>query len=180
MLNQMICPIVCSSEAQLRYRHSCNCKTKSQNKLGDQMENAKIEKLLKQNIEASNRTTYAVRAFVGFLFIQLVGITAAFFLNSLATASVDPIECAYSGDNCEPIVALQVLAFFIWIGAVIWSSSVGWKELALSDPRPKPALSTEPSEKISTEKKSTMPGSSCQHCGANKENLNKPCYECGM
>jgi hypothetical protein len=144
------------------------------------MENAKIEKLLKQNIEASNRTTYAVRAFVRFLFIQLVGITAAFFLNSLATASVDPIRCAYSGDNCEPIVALQVLAFLIWIGAVIWSSNVGWKELALSDPTPKPVLSPETPDKISTEKKLTKSGLSCQNCGANKENINKPCYECGM
>jgi len=144
------------------------------------MENAKIEQLLKQNIEATNRTTYAVRAFVRFLFIQLVGITAAFFLNSLATASVDPIRCAYSGDNCQPIVALQVLAFLIWIGAVIWSSNVGWKELALSDPKPRPILSPETSDKIRNEGKATKSGSSCRNCGADKENLNKPCYECGM
>ncbi len=144
------------------------------------MENAKIEQLLKQNIEATNRTTYAVRAFVRFLFIQLVGITAAFVLNSLATANVDPIRCAYSGDNCEPIVALQVLAFLIWIGAVIWSSNVGWKELALSDPTPRPVSSPESSDKISNEMKATKSGSSCRNCGAIKENLNKPCYECGM
>ena len=144
------------------------------------MENANIEKLLKQNIEASNRTTYAVRAFVRFLFIQLVGITVALFLNSLATASVDPVRCAFSGDNCEPILGLQVLAVIVWIGAIIWSSNVGWKELALSDPNAKLVLSSETSDKISTEKKPSKPGSSCQHCGANKADLNKPCYECGM
>ncbi len=152
----------------------------NQSDIGGLMEENNLEKLLKENIEASNRTTYAVRAFVRFLFIQLIGITAAFFLNSLATASVDPMQCAYSGDNCEPIVGLQVLAFLIWIAAVIWSSNVGWKELALSDPNPKPLESSESSGQSSIEKQPTSSGSSCQHCGANKENPNRPCFECGM
>ena len=148
------------------------------------MENAKIEKLLKQNIEASNRTTHAVRAFVAFLFIQLVGITLAFFVNSAATANVNPIDCArsgyYSGIYCEPIVPLQVLAFLIWFVAVIVSSSVGWAELALSNPKPKPLVFTTSSDGSGIEKKSTKPELSCQYCGVKKENSNRPCYECGM
>ena len=143
------------------------------------MENAKIEKLLRQNIEASNRTSYAVRAFVRFLFIQLVGITAAFFLNSLATANVDPLQCAYSGDNCEPIIPLQILAFLVWLGAVIWSSIVGWKELALSDPNPEPVdLVASPTIAKTTESKGKSK-ITCQHCGSEKTNPLFPCHECG-
>jgi hypothetical protein len=143
------------------------------------MENAKIEKLLKQNIEASNRTTYAVRAFVRFLFIQLVGITAAFFLNSLATANVDPLQCAYSGDNCEPVIALQVFAFLIWLGAVIWSSNVGWKELALSDPNPTPVEFVTPESNSKPTQKEGKSNATCQYCGSEKTNPSFPCYDCG-
>lgn len=95
-----------------------------------------LQQLLEQNkllIKATDRTTRAVRAFVRFLFIQLVGITAAFVLNSLATASINPVQCAINRENCEPIYFLQVLAFLVWITAIIWSSVVGWSELELSE-----------------------------------------------
>jgi hypothetical protein len=143
------------------------------------MENAKIEKLLKQNIEASNRTTYAVRAFVRFLFIQLVGVTAAFFLNSVATANVNPLQCAYSGDNCEPIIALQILAFLVWLAAVIWSSTEGWKELALSDPNPSRFNSVPKSEDSKSGQESIKSKTFCRHCGSEKTNPLFPCYDCG-
>ena len=43
----------------------------------------KLAKLLEKNIEASNRTTHAVRAFVRFLFIQLSFLTAAVVVEGL-------------------------------------------------------------------------------------------------
>jgi len=147
------------------------------------MENSDIQKLLQENIEASNRTTYAVRAFVRFLFIQLVGITAAFLLNTIASAGVDPISCAYSGDNCEPILILQIFAVLVWLGAVFWSSIVGWRELALSDPNPnpvEPSPDATPAQNSFWNTESANYRSSCKHCGASKEDQNKPCYECGM
>jgi fatty acid desaturase len=89
-----------------------------------------VEELLKQSIAASdrttaasNRTTRAVRAFVRFLFIQLVAITIAIFLNTVATL-----------DYQNPIVALQLVAFVVWLVGLIWSSYAGWSELELSNP----------------------------------------------
>jgi hypothetical protein len=87
------------------------------------MENSRIESLLEESIRASNRTTHAVRAFVRFLFIQLVAITFAGFVFAFANR-VDPIE---------PPVILLLLAGAIWVGGVIYSSVEGWKEVAKSD-----------------------------------------------
>lgn len=55
------------------------------------MDNSRIESLLEESIRASNRTTHAVRAFVRFLFIQLVAITLAGFVVAFANI-VDPVE----------------------------------------------------------------------------------------
>ena len=89
-----------------------------------------VEELLKQSIAASDRTTAAsdrttraVRAFVRFLFIQLVAITIAIFLNTVATL-----------DYQNPIIALQLVAFLVWLVGLIWSSYAGWSELELSNP----------------------------------------------
>lgn len=89
-----------------------------------------LEELLKQVIQASdrttlasNRTTRAVRAFVRFLFIQLTAITIALFINILANL----------GDE-GPIFVFQIMAFLVWMVGLIWSSIAGWSELHLSDP----------------------------------------------
>lgn len=143
------------------------------------MDNQGLADLLKKNIEASNRTTHAVRALVLFLFIQLVGITIAFVLNSIATASYDPVRCAISGDGCEPLVGLQVIAFLIWVAAVIISSNVGWKEIGLSDPL---ARNIQPDNQVEKSKPETVETSNtqiCAHCGAEKW-ARQACYECGM
>jgi hypothetical protein len=147
---------------------------------GGTMENSTLAALLQKNIDASNRTTHAVRALVLFLFIQLVGLTIAFVLNSLATASYDPVRCAVSGDGCEPIVGLQVLAFLVWVVAVIWSSNVGWREIGLSNPIDQevsaPAINATGNESDQGTSSNTQ---TCSHCGAEKW-ARQACYECGM
>ena len=91
-----------------------------------------IQKIQKENISAQNRTTHSVRAFVRFLFIQLSATSAAAVLWGLASAQVDPVACAQSGEHCSPVGALQAFAIIIWILGVIWSSSAGWEELEKS------------------------------------------------
>lgn len=90
-----------------------------------------VERLLIEQIKASNRTTRAVRAFVRFLFIQLVFITAALGINVLGTVFQDPAECAYG--ICPPNTGAQVLAGFVWLIGVFWSSAAGFSELGLSE-----------------------------------------------
>lgn len=87
------------------------------------MDNSRIESLLEESIRASNRTTHAVRAFVRFLFIQLVAITLAGFVVAFANI-VDPVE---------PPAILLLIAGAIWVAGVIYSSIEGWKEVAKSD-----------------------------------------------
>lgn len=78
-----------------------------------------VEDLLRQSIEAQNRTTHAVRAFVRFLFIQLTAITVASGLVGLSFSWGIPF--------------LAFLAAVVAIVGVIWSSFAGWSELELSD-----------------------------------------------
>jgi hypothetical protein len=87
------------------------------------MDSSRIESLLEESIRASNRTTHAVRAFVRFLFIQLVAITISGFVIAFANL-VDPVE---------PPVILLVFAGAIWVGGVIFSSIEGWAEVAKSN-----------------------------------------------
>ena len=84
-------------------------------------------------IAAQDRTTHSVRAFVRFLFIQLSATSAAAVLWGLASAQVDPVACAQSGEHCSPVGALQAFAVIIWILGVIWSSIAGWEELKKSE-----------------------------------------------
>jgi hypothetical protein len=94
---------------------------------------SKTGKTLDELIRAQNRTTHAVRAFVRFLFIQLTGITLAFFLWNLSLAFVNSSDCIRSGENCSGNVALQFLAVGVWIATVIVSSNAGWDELKKSE-----------------------------------------------
>lgn len=100
-----------------------------------------VERLLIEQIKASNRTTRAVRAFVRFLFIQLVFITAALGINVLGTVFQDPAECAYG--ICPPNTGAQVLAGFVWLIGVFWSSAAGFSELGLSEVPSIPKLRTD-------------------------------------
>ena len=85
---------------------------------------------------AQNRTTHAVRAFVTFLFYQLAAITGAVFLYFLAgvvgNANSDCSDQLRAFGACAPNAFLVFLAAVVWIGGVIYSSSVGWNELEKS------------------------------------------------
>ena len=91
----------------------------------------KLAKLLEKNIEASNRTTHAVRALVRFLFIQLAFLTAAFVLWQIGLAFPDEDTCTAFG--CEPHVFVSFLVLALIISGVVLSSKAGWDELELSN-----------------------------------------------
>jgi len=91
-----------------------------------------LAKLLEENINASNRTTHAVRALVRFLFIQLAFLTAAFVLWQIGLAFPDKNNCSAFG--CEPNGFVTFLVVALIIAGVALSSKAGWDELGLSDP----------------------------------------------
>lgn len=82
------------------------------------METNNLENLLRKNIEAADRTTYAVRAFVRFLFIQLSAITIASLVFVISAAASFP--------------GGQTVAAIIIIVGVVMSSTAGWSELQKS------------------------------------------------
>ena len=90
----------------------------------------KLAKLLEKNIEASNRTTHAVRALVRFLFIQLSFLTAAFVVWQIGLAFPDEDNCSAFG--CEPHGIVSILVLLLVVLGVLLSSSAGWEELRLS------------------------------------------------
>jgi hypothetical protein len=75
--------------------------------------------LLQEGIDAQNRTTHAVRAFVRFFFIQLVAVTIA-----------SPL--LYFGTNLDAL-GLVLIALVVLVVGIVWSSYAGWTELGLSD-----------------------------------------------
>lgn len=87
---------------------------------------SKTGKTLDDLIRAQNKTTHAVRAFVRFLFIQLTGLTLAYFLWNLSIAFADE-------DHINGNPALQFMAIGVWIATVIFSSHAGWDELQKSE-----------------------------------------------
>ena len=99
-------------------------------------DNSKLEALLEQSIQAQNRTTHAVRAFVRFLFIQLSTTTLAVFVYSLASSSVNPSSCAVYGEDCQPNTFGLIVAVVIWLVGLVASSNAGWSELSKSEVAP--------------------------------------------
>jgi len=83
-------------------------------------------------IEAQNRTTHAVRAFVRFLFIQLSGLTLAVFIWNISNLFIDQQECINYGRQCSGNGFLRFLAVVIGFVTIYWSSDAGWKELEKS------------------------------------------------
>jgi hypothetical protein len=116
----------------------------------------KLAKLLEKNIEASNRTTHAVRAFVRFLFIQLSFLTAAAVLWQLGLAFPDENNCTAFG--CAPNGFVSAFVVLLVIAGVIISSIAGWGELELSNM---------PEEAV--KKSSPQPGSSVTLPNGTKE-----------
>ena len=76
-------------------------------------------------IQAQNRTTHAVRAFVRFLFIQLSALTLATFLFFISFQLVD--------EEGAPNTFLLIMGGVIWIIGLVWSSTAGWSELEKSN-----------------------------------------------
>jgi hypothetical protein len=93
-----------------------------------EMTSAQLEKI----IEAQNRTTHAVRAFVRFLFIQLSGLTLAVFIWNISNLFIDQQECINYGRQCSGNGFLRFLAVVIGFVTIYWSSAAGWKELEKS------------------------------------------------
>jgi hypothetical protein len=83
-------------------------------------------------IEAQNRTTHAVRAFVRFLFIQLSGLTLAVFIWNISNLFIDQQECFNYGRQCSGNGFFRFLAVVIGFITIYWSSDAGWKELEKS------------------------------------------------
>jgi hypothetical protein len=93
--------------------------------------NKETNELLKKNLQATNRTTHAIRAFVRFLFIQLSFYTAAFLLWQIALLFPDENNCTVLG--CSPHFIWQLLVAALIISGIILSSRAGWHELSLSE-----------------------------------------------
>jgi hypothetical protein len=91
---------------------------------------SELNVLLKKSIEASNRTTHAVRAFVRFLFIQLSFYTAAFIVWQVGLLFPDENNCGVLG--CSPHIAWIIIVGALILIGIIISSRAGWQELALS------------------------------------------------
>lgn len=127
---------------------------------------SETEKLLQELIQATDRTTRAVRAFVRFLFIQLAAITLAFVVFQLGIITQDSSECALG--ICRPNGFTTAVAALIWIGGVIWSSITGWKELGLSEIRSVGLAAFRDFSPPLPRPRSQ--GDSCNHCGTK----NKP------
>lgn len=87
-------------------------------------------------VKAIDRTTHAVRAFVLFLFYQLTALTAALGTYGLArfigNRNSECSEQLRAYGACSPNSFLLVVAFFIWVFGVIYSSNVGWSEIKKS------------------------------------------------
>ena len=90
------------------------------------------EKTFEDLVEAQNRTTHAVRAFVRFLFIQLSGLTLAVFIWNISNLFIDQQECINYGRQCSGNGFIRFLAVVIGFITIYWSSDAGWKELEKS------------------------------------------------
>lgn len=87
------------------------------------MSDKEILEVLERIEKASNRTTYAVRAFVRFLFIQLSATTIGSMLAAVAAATAMPW--------------LGVLGGLVTTGGLFWAGIAGRAELAKSNPNGK-------------------------------------------
>lgn len=78
-----------------------------------------VERLLKESVDAQNRTTHAVRAIARFVFIQVV-----------ATLIASPL--AYFGATGDAPLVIFLAAVVLLIGT-FWACIAAWNELELSD-----------------------------------------------
>ena len=143
--------------------------------------NERLESLLIAQIAASNRTTRAVRAFVRFLFIQLIAITLALGINAMGIVFQDPSECSFG--ICPPNTGAQILAGLVWLIGVIWSSSAGFSELSMSDvprlPTASKAGQTETKPRKPSETSSKTNHAAIEDSNAESGDGSRTCSNCG-
>ena len=88
--------------------------------------------LLVEAIQASNRTTHAIRAIVRFFLVQLSFITLAYFAYFMNSFTVDEDDCA-RWEECSPSSFGSFLVFAIFAVGVFISSRLAWAELERSN-----------------------------------------------
>ena len=138
---------------------------------------SETENLLRELIQATNRTTSAVRAFVRFLFIQLAAITLAIFVFQLGVITQDPGGCAFG--ICPPNPFTTILAVLIWVGGLIWSSKAGWEELGLSKiPEAPPSPSTDSDTYLANPGSASNDSRKFCNCGATNKPGASHCVTC--
>ena len=119
------------------------------------METSRLEELMEKSIEASNRTTHAVRAFVRFGLIEITATLLGFVVGGLSAG--------FTGDLQTGVVFGGVV---IVIGG-IYGLAIGWDELKKSA-----------GGADETNIKANDPTTNCKFCGANLHMFSTKCPSC--
>jgi hypothetical protein len=119
------------------------------------MENSRLEELTEQSIEASNRTTYAVRAFVRFTLIEITAAISGVGVGVLFALGSGAIE-----------VGIAVGSLVIVVGGV-YGLAVGWNELKKSDNKNEGVVIQEGDPPVN-----------CPFCGARLHMFTTKCPKC--
>lgn len=125
----------------------------------------RLELLVSESIKATNRTTYAVRAFVGFLFIQLAFTTVALILWNIAQSSFNPIRCALAGESCSRLGWLEAIAGLVFLAGVLVSSNFGWREFGKSEVPEVQRINRVSGHVSNSKSRSSTPLQKCAECG---------------
>ena len=119
------------------------------------METSRLEELMEKSIEASNRTTHAVRAFVRFGLIEITATLLGFVVGGL--------YAGFTGDLQTGVVFGGIV---IVIGG-IYGLAIGWDELKKSA-----------GGADETNIKANDPTTNCKFCGANLHMFSTKCPSC--
>ena len=119
------------------------------------METSRLEELMEKSIEASNRTTHAVRAFVRFALIEITATILGVAVGGLV-----------GGIAGEVSAGIFVGAIVILVGG-IYGLTVGWDELKKSAGDEEVAVT-----------KHVDPATNCKFCGANLHMFSTKCPNC--
>lgn len=102
---------------------------------GERPEHSPSDRLTQQlglMIEAQNRTTFAVRALVKFIFFQLLTLCGGALLWAMGMSTVDTYQCTNFGKTCSGNVFFLTLSVITLLSGTSISFREGWKELKAS------------------------------------------------
>lgn len=119
------------------------------------METSRLEELMEKSIEASDRTTHAVRALVRFALIQITVTITAVILGGLGSVLLGGVDTGL-------IVGIAVLV----IGG-IYGLAAGWDELRKSD---------DTVQRASLQEAGSI--THCDSCGAKLHMFSSKCPNC--